>query len=708
MPFFASSSRVLDSAGSHCTASGRVSSRSTVCLFAARLHLRLLAPAICVVLILAVGMGAVGLAGTAGLAAAPALAAPSEAPSEAPSDSSNDAHLTASAVPERQVGEVEDFHILDFDTQQNTTVRAVLRHVGEHCLVYTPQATPLPSMVPSAIASEFDTNVYPSVTANLGGPPDPGIDGDPRITILLYSFGNQSVAGYFYPGDIDPEGTGAPDSNRREMIYLNLDRVRFDPVVAGSVAAHEFAHLVHYYRDFMLAPPHQRAPEARWIDEGLSMHAELVSGYSAYAWAELSAFASQPNKNLTSWAGGYLNDYGASYLFVTYLAERMGQAFVPVLVQEPANGVGGVNAALSTWGAFETFDTIFDDWVVANYLDGRLPGFRPWGYALLNIAAQAAPVAGPLPRVGTVAGLQNFAASYVELDLQPPEAEIRVVIDGEDGAPLRAALVSWNESGEGGVVVTHVPLNPMTAGGWAEAPLDFERHALALWARGAEGAPDTFWVRYSLAADPPRDVQFLDVDSDHLFFPYIDRLVAEGAIGGREVPAGSGLLYFQSGDPVLRAQFAKMAMEVAGLHTEEIENLDSPTFSDVHPQYEGGEPLPYPFDYIEEAAEAGIAGGYTDGRFGPWDPMTRIQLVRMILRTADAVGAPLPAYLGAEEVFADLTSGSPLYTEVMTAYANGILNGSPGLDGRLYFRPWDTASRGHVSKMTANLLGLIR
>jgi hypothetical protein len=679
------------------------------------LRLRLLVVAIC--LAVAIGAGVAGLTGLPGLGAAPAVAAPSGesaaegdalAAAEAPPASPDDGVSTASVVPERQVGDVEDFHVLDFATQQNATVRSVLRHIGEHCLIYTPQSTPLPSVVAERIAAQFDTNVYPSVAEGIGQPPDPGIDGDPRITLLLYSFGNQSVAGYFYPGDIDPVGTGASDSNEREMVYLNLDRVRFDPVMAGSVAAHEFAHLVHYYRDFMLAPPQARAVEARWIDEGISVYAELVSGYGAYTWAELSSFASQPNKNLTYWSGGYLNDYGASFLFTTYLAERMGQTFIPVLVQEPANGIAGVNAALSTWGAFENFDTIFDDWVIANYVDGRLPGMYPWGYALLNVATVATPVADPLPRVGTFSGLQNFAAQYLELEPQSPDAQVRVVIDGEDGAPLRAALVSWNEFGEGGVAVTHVPLDPATAGGWAEAPAGFDRHALALWARGGEGRPDTFWARYSLAVDPPRGIQFLDVGSDHLFFPYIDRLVTEGAIGGREVPHGSGLLYFQSGDPVLRAQFAKMAVEVAGLHTEEIDNLDSPTFSDVRPQYEAGDPLPYPFDYIEEAAMAGIVGGYTDGRFGLWDPMTRIQLVRMVLRTAEAVDAPLPPYTGAEAVFADVSPGSPFYGEVMTAYANGILSGSPGPDGRLYFRPWDTASRGHVSKMTANLLELIR
>jgi hypothetical protein len=148
-----------------------------------------------------------------------------------------------------------------------------------------------------------------------------------------------------------------------------------------------------------------------------------------------------------------------------------------------------------------------------------------------------------------------------------------------------------------------------------------------------------------------------------------------------------------------------MIVEATGLHTPEVDGSTTPTFWDVplvRDPY--GVPVAYPFDYVQEAVASGIVSGYEDGRFGPWEPIRRIQLVRMILRAATADGHPFPAYTGTESVFADVPPGSTLYEEVMTAYENGILSGALGADGKHYFDPWSSAKRGQVAKMTSNLL----
>jgi hypothetical protein len=110
----------------------------------------------------------------------------------------------------------------------------------------------------------------------------------------------------------------------------------------------------------------------------------------------------------------------------------------------------------------------------------------------------------------------------------------------------------------------------------------------------------------------------------------------------------------------------------------------------------------YPYDFVEEAATLGIVKGYGNGAFGPYDSITRAQLVLMIIRGAAAAGSSLPAYTGSRQVFADVPVSHRYYDEIMTAWAAGILNGSSGGDGRLYFRPYSPASRNHVAKMTRN------
>ena len=76
----------------------------------------------------------------------------------------------------------------------------------------------------------------------------------------------------------------------------------------------------------------------------------------------------------------------------------------------------------------------------------------------------------------------------------------------------------------------------------------------------------------------------------------------------------------------------------------------------------------------------------------------------MITRGAVAAGRPLPEYVGNAQVFADVPPSHPLYRHIMTAYSSGIMNGSVGTDGLLYFHPYSYATRNHVAKMTANLI----
>lgn len=647
-----------------------------------------------------------------------AAAASPVLPTESAESSSAAAASPAQSPPEPflepPLGQVESFWAVNWRTEATVRLSAYLAHIGEHCMIYVENnKTVFPQKV-SALARAFDENIYPNLTTVLGPEPNPGIDGNPKMVILLYDFRDPAIVGSFYGGDLEPDDH--TDSNRREMIYLDVTAAMLDTDRIAAAAAHEFAHLIVYYRDFMLDDPRRRTREAVWLEEGLAMYAQLVAGYGESTDLELFSFSRQPNKNLTRWRGGFLSDYGSSYAFVAYLAERLGRPFVRVLVDEPRDGITGIEAALTTVGSSLTFDQVFDDWVLANFLDGRmhandLPELGLYCYEALSIAAQDQATQAPLPHVGRLS-VQNYAARYIELPRMDITRSVRAVVDGEDHAPLLAALVSWDPASEYDELpparVLPLFMNSLTTGGWAESGDGYHRHALVVWSRGVEGADEQYSFAYSLAVDQTTPVQFLDVGSDHLFYVFIADLLERGVISGAQVPSGSGLWYFRPEAPVLRAQFAKMAVEVADLHTAEIELTGFRCFPDVPLNVEdGSDPASYPFDYVHEAAAAGIVLGGSDGLFRPWDPVTRIQLVRMIIRAAAAAGRPLTPYTGGEAVFADVTPAGPHYVDVMTAYAAGIISGSVDGDGRRYFSPWESANRGQVAKMTSNLVGVL-
>lgn len=606
---------------------------------------------------------------------------------------------------EPQVGTSETFYAYDWASGQRVQLQAVCRYVGEHVVIYGDQAAWLSQYLVDQLGGAFDDTIYPTLTGAYGAAPEPGIDGDPRTYILIYDFNDSTngVEGLFDPCDLDPQGSAT--SNRREMFYLNREAILAEPYNIAALAAHEFAHLIVYYRDTLLDPSPRATPEALWLTEGFATYAEHLCGYDGRVNAQLQSFCNQPDHSLTHWEG-VRADYGASYAFLSYLAQREGPAFIRALVEQPLDGIAGIDATLSALWSASTFDSLFGEWVLALFLDSRRPELPPYSFPSLTVSPAVTAVAGAQPWL-SAATVSNFGAVFLDFPAGSTAAAFQVVLDGAPGAPLQAALVSWDSLGLLAPSITSLDLDNPAGGDTVESPPGYDRHTLVVWACGPEGASGYYGFTCSGAYDPPGGLQFLDLGGSDHYYPYVAVLLERGVVGGKEIPEGSGLRFFAGQENVLRAQFAKMIMEATGLHTPEIDNLGAPTFTDVRPVYKDGVCQAYPYDYVEEAAALGIVNGYHGGYFGPYDPITRAQLVLMIIRGAAAAGRPLPAHTGSEKVFADVPLSHPYYQEIMTAYQAGIMSGSVGSDGRLYFRPYSPATRNHVAKMTANLIGLL-
>ena len=88
----------------------------------------------------------------------------------------------------------------------------------------------------------FSYQIYPILTGKFGKEWKPGIDNDNRITILIESM-KRGAGGYFRVNDEYPR-LQVPDSNEREMLYLNTDYIT-DPL-EKSFLAHEFLHLITF------------------------------------------------------------------------------------------------------------------------------------------------------------------------------------------------------------------------------------------------------------------------------------------------------------------------------------------------------------------------------------------------------------------------------------------------------------------------------
>ncbi len=173
-----------------------------------------------------------------------------------------------------------------------------------------------------------------------------------------------------------------------------------------------------------------------------------------------------------------------------------------------------------------------------------------------------------------------------------------------------------------------------------------------------------------LTCAPP----FSDVHTSDFYFDSVRYLFCSGAIGGYSDNT------FRPGSPTSRGQFSKIIVMAMGWP---LLNPSSPTFNDVLP----GSPF---YTYVETAASHGIISGYGNGSFGPGDPVSRGQLVKMVVLSEGwALVNP------SSPTFSDVRPGSPFYAYVETATAHGVIEGYP--DGT--FKPSAGTTRGQVSKV---------
>ena len=233
------------------------------------------------------------------------------------------------------------------------------------------------------LLDEFDNNIYPTDTTIFGEPLARGEEGQ-KVWILIFNIRDASyydctqttyIAGYF--------SASSSAENNKNIMHIDtydwanrtgpgVDR----PYLYEGVFAHEFQHLVHFDAD---------PDEPSWVDEGCADMAMFLCGYGHPAGHVAYYMVYHPITSLTFWGSG-LEDYGASYLFQLYLYEKYGGvAFTSALVKEPANGIEGIENTLAALGYKDSFDEIYDNWTVANYLDDTRRAGGKFGYETLEI-----------------------------------------------------------------------------------------------------------------------------------------------------------------------------------------------------------------------------------------------------------------------------------------------------------------------------------
>ena len=315
-------------------------------------------------------------------------------------------------APEYAVGDRIPFWAANVDTNDHFQVEAELLYKNDVVYVWAERGHNLDLDTMAASADRFARRIYPQVRAFFGTEPNPGIDGDPRLHILHASGLGRGIAGYFSGADAF-SSLANPFSNQKEMFSISLDwlhRLR-DYEVYETVLAHEFQHMVHWHND---------RNEETWVNEGLSELAQELAGYPPDLGFS-RVYASAPDTQLNTWnidPNDNGRHYGSAYLFMAYFLQRFGEEMTRAVVSQSANGTRGFDAALQENGLNLSFEDVFADWVVANYVSDfdALAHQGIYGYRQLQVPEPAlAESVRRLPQNTRKGSVRNFGVDYISL-----------------------------------------------------------------------------------------------------------------------------------------------------------------------------------------------------------------------------------------------------------------------------------------------------
>ena len=313
------------------------------------------------------------------------------------------------------VGAQQEFWISNTDTNQSTRVPATLQYVTAHVYFWIEDGVSFHQKALQKLADTFENKIYPRDREFFGSEWTPGVDDDPHLYILYAKGLGGNVAGYFSSAD-EYSPLAHEYSNAHEMFILNADQINLDESFTYGVLAHEFQHMIHWYRD---------RNEKTWMNEGFSVLASFLNGYGAGGVDK--PYTQDPDLQLNDWPNNRDQTgphYGAAFLFLDYFLNRFGEAATKSLVGDPENGLASVDDVLSGMNARDgitgkpiTADDLYLDWVIANYLqDGTVADGR---YDYQNYPSAPKPseteTIRKCPQARLTRGVHQYGVDYIRI-----------------------------------------------------------------------------------------------------------------------------------------------------------------------------------------------------------------------------------------------------------------------------------------------------
>ncbi|MAI57403.1 MAG: hypothetical protein CML56_00185 [Rhodobacteraceae bacterium] len=204
-------------------------------------------------------------------------------------------------------------------TNSDGTFAVTVEKISANLAIFVENGEIVSSTTLNDISSNWESIIFSTVTNYFGDAPD--VDSNCQIEVAIISIdGVGSTEGYFEPGI----------SSVREVIFLDID----DLVNRNRILAHEFEQLIHYSSD-----PY----EFIWIDEGSAELSEFLSYGSDPSLENIVNSWTTNSSTSLRWWDDRVSDLASSFLFMSYLEEKLGGAdAMRRMIADPSSGGSGI------------------------------------------------------------------------------------------------------------------------------------------------------------------------------------------------------------------------------------------------------------------------------------------------------------------------------------------------------------------------------
>ena len=267
-----------------------------------------------------------------------------------------------SSPPLYQVGDRESFFVSLTGPRESAPFE--LRGMTENVLIWVHESVAYSRNRAQALADRVETEVVQWFRQFLDFQQPPGIDGDPRLTVLMIQR-RLAFHGLFDQRSVLPRGL-EPTSNERELLVVDFygfdGTARRENAIIGAIAL-SYQELLLRIRD---------AYEEAWLVSGLSTYFDHYFGTQLFSFGQFDEFLQAPNIRPNAFQLNVLQgpcclaQTGGAGLFLIYAAEQYGDDIIARIHADSDYGWRSIDKVLREYAGVNA-DEVFADWVVANY-----------------------------------------------------------------------------------------------------------------------------------------------------------------------------------------------------------------------------------------------------------------------------------------------------------------------------------------------------